>query len=96
MSINILSNLVNKYDFKRMRDLEPENVAGLDTWEAFVTWNTQCVAGLTEEERVFLKGLCSMLEKSALRMVDMESCGEWRASAFYFNAKKVLCIVHPR
>jgi len=96
MTDYILSNLVDMYDFRRIREHEPANVDGLNTWEAFVAWNTQCIAALSDEERVFLKGLCSMLEKSTLRMVDMESCSEWRASGFYFNAKKVLCIVHPR
>jgi hypothetical protein len=37
-----------------------------------------------------------MLKTGTLKMVDMESCGEWTADSFYFNVKKELVIAHSR
>jgi hypothetical protein len=98
MTAAILAHLVNEEDFERIRDMEPDNVAGLETYEAFVEWNTNCVnefsAGATWAQTLI--GICAMLRQGTLKMVDMESCGEWTADSFYFNAKKELVIAHPR
>jgi hypothetical protein len=96
MNANILTHLLEDCEFERMQDFEPENVAGMDDYAAFVAWNARCVADLSDDDRAGLKGVCALLKKGTLKMVDMESCGEWTACGFYFNAKKELVIVHPR
>jgi len=98
MTAAILAYLVHEENFERIRDLEPDNVAGLETYAAFVEWNTNCVHefianGVNSVQT--LVGICQMLKTGTLKMVDMESCGEWAAESFYFNAKKELVIVHP-
>ena len=98
-TVAILARLLHEDDFERIRDMEPDNVAGLETYEAFVEWNTSCVNefianGVNWAQT--LNGICQMLKTGTLKMVDMESCGEWAADSFYFNAKKELVIVHPR
>lgn len=99
MNANILAHLLHEDDFERIRASSPENVEGLETYEAFVTWNTNCVDGFIANGVNWaqtLIGICSMLKTGTLKMVDMESCGEWTAYSFYFNANKELVIVHPQ
>jgi hypothetical protein len=99
MNANILARLVDEDDFERIRDIQPENVEGLETYEAFVEWNTNCVNEFSARDVAWaqtLIGICAMLRHGQLKMVDMESCGEWTAGGFYFNAKKELVIAHPR
>jgi hypothetical protein len=99
MNASILARLVDESDFERIQHFEPENVAGMDTYAAFVEWNSKCVAEFQADGVAWaqtLLGICAMLKMGTLKMVDMEGCGEWRASGFYFNAKKELVIAHPR
>jgi len=96
MNANILTYLLKDYEFERLQDMSPENVAGMDDYAAFVAWNARCVADLSDEDRAGLKSVCALLKKGTLKMADMEDCGEWTASGFYFNAKKELVIVHDR
>jgi hypothetical protein len=51
---------------------------------------------MTPEKIAWLRTLTRMIKNNSLRMVDEECCGEWDAYAFYFNNKKILCLVHPR
>jgi len=99
MNAAIRAHLIDADDFERMKAMAPENVASLDTYEAFVAWNTQCVNMFSANDATWaqtLIGLCTLLKTGKLKMVDMESCGEWNASGFYFNASKTLVLVHPR
>ena len=99
MNASILAHLVQEDEFERIRDLEPDNIAGLETYKAFVDWNTNCVNEFSARDVAWaqtLIGICAMLRHGTLKMVDMESCGEWTAGGFYFNAKKELVIAHPR
>jgi len=96
MNANILAHLLEDCEFERMQDMNPKNVEGMDDYAAFVAWNARCVADLSDDMRAALTGVCALLKKGTLKMADMEDCGEWGASGFYFNAKKQLVIVHPR
>jgi hypothetical protein len=94
MSDDFQQCLLEKHEFERMQDMAPENVAAWATYDAFVEWNKQCFAATVMP--VALIGICALVRKGAMKMVDMESCGEWTACSFYFNAKKQIVIVHPR
>jgi hypothetical protein len=96
MNASILAYLLEDCEFERMQYMNPKNVEGIDDYAAFVEWNARCVANLSDEMLAVLTGVCTLLKNDALKMSDMEDCGEWGASGFYFNAKKQLVIVHPR
>lgn len=93
----ILSYLLDEDDYDRLQSRNAGN--GDDIWQcryAFVAWNIKCINALSAEDHAWLMELCTRLGGGTIMLVDLESCAEFRAFAFYYNQKKRLCIVNPR
>jgi len=94
MTDPIIKYLVAECEFERMVDFNEK--LGFENYHDFLVWNMQCIIELSADDRTMITGLCTRLNNNTFKMVDMEDCHEWTASAYYFNNNKQLCIVHPR
>jgi len=96
----IVGYLLGRDDFERKQDLRYESAYHgsnfENEWDAFLDWNTTCINELSAEDRACLSTLCKMIRHNNVKLVDMESCSEFQAFAFYYNEKKQLCLVNPR
>jgi hypothetical protein len=94
MSIeNIMTFMVNAADYARMQEMNDETDVDM-SFEQFLEWNMNCLRKLSEDELKWVHGLCERIHR--IKVVDLESCGEWKADGLYFNMKEELCIFHPR
>ena len=91
---DLVELIVEEYTFNRMQDLNDK--IEFENYESFKAFNIECLNEMTPEKIAWLRTLTRMIKNNSLRMVDEECCGEWDAYAFYFNNKKILCLVHPR
>ena len=94
MNNNILGYLVSEHDYERIQYNKDELAD--ETWESFLEWNTACVSALSAEDRTWLADLCVRMSRNMIKLVDLESCAEFQAFAFYYNKNKQLYIVNPR
>jgi hypothetical protein len=92
---DIMSFVVDSYDFERMVDSEYSGVSA-SNYTDFLAWNTQCLTELTADERLWVQSLCERIKKNKIRLMDMEPCSAFVASGLFYDKKKNLCIVNPR
>ena len=93
----ILGYLLREDDYDRLQSMQDDNDHALwQSREAFVAWNIRCIDALSAEDHAWLSDLCARLGGGTINLVDLESCAEFKAFAFYYNQMKRLCIVNPR
>lgn len=88
----IMKMLPDSYDFERMLDNEQMSF----TYEEFLEHNQKIISDLPADDLAFLRRLCGMIKTTALKLMDMESCVEFRADGIYYNMEGELCIFNPR
>jgi len=65
-------------------------------YSEFYAWNLKCISELSEDDRLWLEGLCRRIEKNSIRLMDLESCAAFHAHGFHYNMDGELCIMMPR
>jgi hypothetical protein len=94
---NIMAYCVDEDGYGRMFDFKSDGIdTEVENYERFRTWNIMCLGEMSDEDQMWVWGLCKRIGSSAIGMMDMEDCGIWKADQFFFDTKKKLCIVHPR
>jgi hypothetical protein len=88
----IMNMLPAKYDFDRMVDHGHMSF----TYEEFLAHNERIIRELPSDDLAFLRRLCGIIKTSAMNLMDMESCVEFRADGIYYNREGELCIFNPR
>ena len=66
------------------------------SYNEFVRWNTECIRGLTDDDKEWLVGLCKRLKKNTISLMDLESCAVFVGDCIYFDTNKNLVIANPR
>jgi len=64
------------------------------SYDEFVLWNIKCINELTNDDIVWLSGLCKRIKE--IHLQDMESCAKFTADSFFFDCNKKIVIVNPR
>ena len=90
----ITGMLVDEEMFERMRDYNADYAEM--TFDKFSEWNKACVVTLSEDDRIFVTGLCKRIRQNKLSMMDGEGCGIFNASGIFFDKKMNVCVVNPR
>jgi len=88
----IMKMLPDDYDFDRMLNNDLMSF----TYQEFIAHNERIIRDLPSDDLAFLRRLCGMIKTSALNLMDMESCVEFRAQGIYYNKGGDLCIFNPR
>jgi hypothetical protein len=90
----IMQYILSEGDYERMREnkSEYENMS----YDDFLLWNTFKIDGLDNDEISCLSNLIKYMSSNKLNLIDMEDCGSWTASAFFYDMNANMCIVHPR
>jgi len=68
----------------------------IQTYSEFIEHNKTCYKNLSQGEISTLYGILNMIERSTLRLVDMESTSSFEAAGFYFDDDKQLVIWNDR
>ena len=94
MSINITDFILNEESFNRMRwaGAYPPGAKYTD----YRLWNLECIAGLTDEDRVWTTELCRRIKDQKISLMDEETGVVYVAQNIYFDKNKNLCITNPR
>jgi len=66
------------------------------SYDEFVSWNIKCINELSNEDIVWLSGLCKRIKENIIILQDMESCVRFTADSFFFDCSKKIVIVNPR
>jgi hypothetical protein len=95
-ALELTKFIIDRYTFERLVDLAEIHKYPFDTYSSFYDHNIKCISDLTDTNKEWLLTLCNKMKDRMINLVDEESCVEFEAHAFYFNAKKELCITNPR
>ena len=88
----IMNMLPDEYDFDRMVDHGHMSF----TYAEFLQHNERIIRDLPADDLAFLRRLCGIIKTTALNLMDLESCVEFRADGIYYNRVGELCIFNPR
>jgi hypothetical protein len=90
----IMQYILGEGDYKRMREnnSEYENMS----YDDFLLWNTCKIDTLDNDGISWLSKLIEYISSNKVNLIDMEDCGSWTASAFFYDMNANMCIVHPR
>ena len=95
-ALKLTTYIISEYTFKRLVNLAEIHKYPFDTYSNFYDHNMKCIGDLIDSDREWLLTLCNKMHCKMINLVDEESCVEFEAYAFYFNADKKLCITNPR
>jgi len=94
---NIMAYCIDEDGYGRMFDFKCKGInTEVEDYAAFRMWNITCLAQMSDEDLLWVWGLCKRIGSSTIATMDMEDCILWTADQFFFDKKKRLCIVHPR
>jgi hypothetical protein len=90
----IMQYILNEDDYKRIRENNSmyENMS----YDDFLLWNNCKIDALDKDEISCLSKLIKYISSNRVNLIDMEDCGSWRASAFFYDMNADMCIVHDR
>ena len=92
---SILYNyLIDEHTFDRAMSQSDDFV--FKDYDTFMEFNKNCINELTDKEKDWLCVLCLKIGKHKINLVDEENCVEMKATNFYFNMQKEICILNPR
>jgi len=92
----VLDYLVAECEWERMVDQECKAINPSLSYSEFVAYNTTCLEELSPKDLKWVQRLCKRLNSEKVGMMDLECCGIWKASCFFYDLNKELVIVHPR
>jgi hypothetical protein len=82
------------YSFDRM--LRYNNKCGFRKYDSFLKKNNKQINANSNEDTEFILSLANKINRNYIEMADYDHCTMWEATAFYYNKKGELCIMHPR
>ena len=86
--------ILKEDDYKRMS--ENNSMYEDISYDNFLLWNTFKIDTLDNDGISWLSKLIEYISSNKVNLIDMEDCGSWTASAFFYDMDAKLCIVHPR
>jgi hypothetical protein len=92
----IMMHILDRDDFERMKSINEGSKYDKMSYDDFLQWNRFKIDALDKEEISWLSMLIAYISSYEIKLVDMEDCGRWTASAFFYDMDANLCIVHPR
>jgi hypothetical protein len=93
----IISHLLDDDDFERLKEMrEDDNIYNNMSYDEFVDWNSKKIDALNMNEMKWLYMLLTYMASEKINLIDMEDCGSWTATAFFYHMDGKLCITHPR
>jgi hypothetical protein len=95
-ALKLTTFIIDKDTFQRLVNLNRIKESPFDSYSNFYDHNMKCIGDLIDSDREWLLTLCNKMHSKMINLVDEESCVEFQAYAFYFNAEKKLCITNPR
>jgi hypothetical protein len=94
-NFSILYNyLIDEHTFDRI--VSYSDTYPFADYDTFMEFNKNCINELNDKEKDWLCVLCLKFGKQKVNLVDEENCVEMKATNFYFNMQKEICIVNPR
>ena len=85
---------IGEYSFDRM--IKHNNNCGFRKFYSFLKHNNKQIKANSNDDTDFILRLANKLNRSSIKMADSEHRTVWDATAFYYNKKGELCIMHPR
>ena len=77
-------------------DQECEGIDHSLSYNDFLLYNKECLEELSHKDLKWVWRLCKFMDSGKVGMMDLEGCGMWKASCFFYDLNKELVIVHPR
>ena len=65
-------------------------------YEEFLEWNNSCFEKLSNEEKLWIKGLCDNIKAKKVKIMDEEYCVSFSSEKIFFNKNRKLVITCPR
>ena len=94
--LKCLNYLVHECEYERMLGEECDKIDISLSYNDFILYNKSCLEKLSPERLNWVWSLCKELDNEKIGMMDLECCGVWKATCFFYDLYKNLVIVHPR
>ena len=94
--LRCLDYLVAECEYERMLGEECKAIDPSLSYDDFVLYNKSCLEELSPKRLKWVWRLCKELDSEKIQMMDLEDCGLWKATCFFYDLNMNLVIVHPR
>jgi len=92
----IRDQIIDEDTFNRIRDYGYEDRFTFKTFKDFMEWQDKCLVEMPSDDYNWIRGLCGRVRNGKVRLMDEETCVDFRADMIYFDVDRKVVIMNSR